>query len=361
MNILFISHVDPRPSQGLSWSVPARVKAQIQFDNVLWVNSCEGALPHWKNVPCFHELREYGRLKLKNMPSPFDNPDVVVFEGFYNDINEVFLGLELSRRKIPYIIVPRSALTYQAYNNHAWLKKRIAHKLFYDRFISNAWAIQYLTNQEKCDSEILFNKKSFVIPNGFTTPNCVKNHFSSQGLNAVYIGRLDINQKGLDVLIGAIKLIKNELLEKEFKLTIYGPQNADYFKLNAIIYNSCLNSIVKLGGETVGKGKEDVLLNSDLFVLTSRFEGHPMGLIEALAYGVPSLVTQGANMLTEIVDSNAGWGTKLDENAIANTLLEIISHRDILEIKSENAISLASNYRWEVLAESLHNELMSII
>ena len=361
MNILFISHIDPNPSHGLSWSVPSRVKAQMEFDNVLWVNSCTGSLPHWKAVPCFHELQEYGKLNLKNMPSPFNHPDVVVFEGFYNDINEVFVGLDLSKKQIPYIIVPRSALTYQAYNNHAWLKKRIAHFLFYNRFISKSLAIQYLTNQEKIDSEKIFNKASFVIPNGFNTPKCHKEHFNDQGLNAIFIGRLDIHQKGLDVLIGALSKIKEELVANNFRLTIYGPAKADYTKLLALIESYKLNSIVSLGGETTGAAKEEVILNSDLFVLTSRFEGHPMGLIEALAYGLPSFVTKGSNMMDEIVSTNSGWGANLTEESIADTILDIIKERGELKQKSENAIKLAREYRWSSLAEKFHNELISLL
>ena len=49
-------------------------------------------------------------------------------------------------------------------------------------------------------------------------------------------------------------------------------------------------------GAVFGKVKEKVLLDNDFFILTSRLEGHPMALIEALSYGLPCLVTQGSRL-----------------------------------------------------------------
>lgn len=39
-----------------------------------------------------------------------------------------------------------------------------------------------------------------------------------------------------------------------------------------------------------------VLLQTDLFIQTSRHEGMPMGLLEALSIGVPCLVTVGTSL-----------------------------------------------------------------
>lgn len=55
------------------------------------------------------------------------------------------------------------------------------------------------------------------------------------------------------------------------------------------------NLIITHGG-VYDSDKETILLNSDFFILTSRFKGHLMGLIEALSYGLFCLVTEGSNM-----------------------------------------------------------------
>ena len=66
------------------------------------------------------------------------------------------------------------------------------------------------------------------------------------------------------------------------------------------IEESGLEKIVLIKDEVYGEDKEKVILESDFFILTSRFEGHPMALIEALSYGLPCLVTKGSNMSKEI-------------------------------------------------------------
>lgn len=361
MNILFISNVLPRNYIGLSWSVPARVIAQMKYDNVLWINSNENTLSHWHNVPCFHKLDEFGKLSLNNFPKPFQRPDIVVFEGFYDDIHEVFFSMQLKRNNIPYIIVPRSALTIQAYNNHAWLKKRIAHFFLYNRFIKNSTAIQYLTKQEQKDSEKTFNHRSFVLPNGFETPDCSKTSFSKNAIRAIFIGRLSTYQKGLDILIPALGIIAKKLELANFSLDIYGPFHQETEDIKRMILDNKLQNIIKLKGEIQGNDKKKALLESDLFVLTSRFEGHPMGLIEALAYGLPCFITPGTNMKAEVDEYNAGWTTELSEKAISDTILEVIQQRDLLEEKSKKAKELAANYNWNKIAAKFHEITLELI
>ena len=64
-----------------------------------------------------------------------------------------------------------------------------------------------------------------------------------------------------------------------------------------------------------------------IFVLTSRFEGHPMGLIEALSYGLPSLVTTGTNMAKEIESNNAGWIAETEIESIVIAIKRLIREK----------------------------------
>ena len=87
-----------------------------------------------------------------------------------------------------------------------------------------------------------------------------------------------------------------------------------------------------------------------------------MGLIEALSYGLPAMVTAGSNMMEKIDEHNAGWvADPNDKETIALCIERIIAEKGELAIKGKNARELALEYDWQPLARQLHNELEGII
>ncbi|MCL4417953.1 MAG: glycosyltransferase, partial [Actinobacteria bacterium] len=119
-------------------------------------------------------------------------------------------------------------------------------------------------------------------------------------------------------------------------------------KLQALIDQYSLNQYIKLGQSVYSEQKEKVLLDSDFFILTSRTEGHPVALIEALSYGLPCLVTPGTNMAKEIMEYDAGWVA--DKAGIAQTLKELLDNRAQLKSKGYNASTLSTKYEWSRIA-----------
>ena len=177
MKILFISHLSQNIAAGMNWSVPARIKALEQIDEVYWINTNTACMPHFTETKAFHLLKDLGEeLSLKIMPPQFNHPDVVVFEGLYFKEYLLF-AKELRREKIPYIIVPRGSMTHQAMHNHSRWKKFFAHLLYFDSFIRYAWRIQYLTQQEANDSKKRFHTPYFIVPNGTVMPLVTKETF----------------------------------------------------------------------------------------------------------------------------------------------------------------------------------------
>lgn len=365
MNILYISNLSNNVDAGLNWSVPASVNAQQKFDNVLWVDLSKGAfLKHWGKIDAYHNIKDFGeKLSLNILPAPFNKPDYVVFEGFYY-LSHVKFAIELQKYKVPYIIIPRGSLTADAFHNGGWkkfIKKKIAHWLIFNNYIKNAASIQYLTKTEEYESKKNFSASSFILSNGFSTPQLYKTSFS-KAIKAVFIGRQDIYQKGLDILFEAISDLKEELKNAGFFLDVYGPPRYDVKRVTEMISELQINELVKNHERGItGKEKEDILLSSDIFVLTSRFEGHPMSLIEALSYGLPSLITKGANMYDEILNHKAGWACETNKEAIKELLLQVIKTKQNYVEYSNNARDLALEYDWNVLAQRFHIILQTLI
>lgn len=247
-------------------------------------------------------------------------------------------------------------------HNHAALKKKIAHLLLFDSYVKHARAIQYLTEAEYRDSSDKWNKNHYILSNGFSYPSNFKKSFSENGIHAIFIGRLDMYHKGLDELLKAIVECKGVLRANMFHLDLYGPKRYDYYAIEEFIKQQEINDIVELRGEISGKDKERAILEADLFVMSSRFEGHPMGLIEALAYGLPAMVTPGSNMAEEIEREQCGWVcSKTESQKLKETLEQICKETNVLLQMSKNARELAKQYDWDVLAKKFHEIASQLI
>jgi DNA topoisomerase-3 len=115
-----------------------------------------------------------------------------------------------------------------------------------------------------------------------------------------------------------------------------------------------LCELVRINGPVFDDKKEAVLLNSSFFVHTSRFEGMPMSVLDALSYGVPCLVTQGSNLREEIEQCNAGWGADNSVESIESALLCLCEDIPNLSQMQINAKKLSEKYTWDEIGKSNH-------
>ena len=361
MNILYISNLTGNLFAGPNHSVPAQIKAQSRKDSVLWYNLNNVKREEWiqDDLDC-KNLSDFPSQRIKDLPQPFCHPDLVVLEEVYCYPFSKTIK-ELQRREIPYIIVPRSQLTKQAQQKRAW-KKKIGNFLYFKKMVRRASAIQYLSEQEWKDSGAKWNKNSLIIPNGTDSKRLPEKTFVNDGIHAVYVGRYEIYQKGLDILFEAIGQIKNELIEKNFHLSMYGvDQEGSVKTMRALITQYDIADIVQIHDAVYGQEKADVLTQADAFIMTSRFEGLPMGMIEALAYGLPVLATQGTNLADVVEAADAGWTSDNTVDGVVRMLNAAIMDKDQYKKKSNNALALSKQYSWEGIAEKTHTEYSAIL
>lgn len=344
--------------KGPNISVPKQIEVQSKFDNVFWYN-INNLIIDFGNVKC-HSLSEYPTLKITDLPKPFNKPDLVIFEGVYF-ASYLKIALDCRRNKIPYIIIPRCSLTAAAQKSKA-LKKKIGNMLFFNYFTKNAIAIQYLTYQEYIDSGDKWNKNVLIIPNGIEKKNRIKKSFNNDKIKGIFVGRLDIYHKGLDLLLKACYLVKDQLEINNCEIDIYGPSiKNSKEKLYNELKSLGLEKIINLKEPILGQEKEKKLLDSDFFILTSRFEGLPMALLEAISYGLPCLVTTGSNMADEIKNADAGWVSETDINGIAKAFKQLLNEKKEFIKKSENALKLSIKYDWENIAKLSHEKYLNLL
>ena len=86
--------------------------------------------------------------------------------------------------------------------------------------------------------------------------------------------------------------------------------------------NKIRNLKVEDKGTIYDEEKVKALRKANILLLTSRYEGSPMTILDALSYGNPCLVTPGTNVAEDIVSNNIGWKTELNAEAIADCILK---------------------------------------
>ena len=361
MVILHIAPINMHQANGLRFSVPGLTSAQ---------NKIKGVKAALLNVglPKDLDLEEVsnfdfeffgGYEDFQHLPGPFNAPDIFIFHGVYF-LRYIKLYKKLLKLHIPYVVVPRVSLTEGA-QKQKYLKKRIGNLILFNKFINSASRIHYLTENEKILSSS-FNINSFIVGNGIRLP-IISERQSSKNINITFIGRYDLNHKGLDILVDSLINIKSDLINKNVKVRFFGSdfrRGKEYIKNKIEEHN--MENVLIINDAVYGEEKHLILLDTDIFIATSRFEGHPMAVIEAMAYGIPCILTKGTNMLDKIIEYDSGWPTELDKNEIGNTIILALTNKDDIIKKGINARRLVEqNYTWSKIANETVDNYRNII
>ncbi len=145
----------------------------------------------------------------------------------------------------------------------------------------------------------------------------------------VAVGRL-VPQKNHALMIEAIRILRDEFHEN-YQLDIYGAGKLQE-TLQAQIDQANLGNQVKLCGRS-----DDifhVLINYDLFLMTSLYEGTPNALLEAMGLGLPSLAIKCRTGITELIDNdkNGYILDSYDAHDLAKKIRTINNHTQLERI-----------------------------
>ena len=180
-------------------------------------------------------------------------------------------------------------------------------------------------------------KKSIVIPNAVFNPLVSGIEFPAlRDKTITAMGRLNY-AKGFDILIEAFSRIEGQV--KEYTLVIYG-EGDEKENIKKLIETK------KLAGRVIMPGAvPEAIINiskSSVFVLSSRFEGMPNALMEAMACGVPCVSTRCPMGPEELINDGVNGILVPVENAgaIADAIIKVINNKDLADELSKNAYQI---------------------
>lgn len=232
-------------------------------------------------------------------------------------------------------------------------------KRIFERF----WMNQLLRKIKKLDRFVVLteeDKKNWhelnnveVIPNPL--PQMYTKHSTLKNKKVVACGRY-VYQKGYDLLINAWKLVYEK--HPDWELNIYG--KGDRSSYQSLVDELELNDSIHLNEATTDV--ESKYAESSIFVLSSRFEGFGMVLIEAMNCGVPCVSFACPCGPSDII--NDGTDGLLVENGNVRQLAEkicwLIKHEDNRASMGKCALDASSRYsiesamsKWIALFRSL--------
>jgi glycosyltransferase involved in cell wall biosynthesis len=167
---------------------------------------------------------------------------------------------------------------------------------------------------------------SIAIPNGVGVSFFQSKRQKKLTPNPVigYWGRIE-SQKGLDILINSIKLLEKR--NKSFELWIVG-SGSKKASIKKLICQLDLGTHIKLFD--IDKNILELTCEIDIFVLPSRFEAMSISLLEAMASGLPCIVTDVGENASLITNGVHGFVIPIENaealtNAIEKTALQPIA------------------------------------
>ena len=256
---------------------------------------------------------------------------------------------------VPYVVRPLGTLDPWSMKQKP-VRKRVFWLMSGRKMLQESAAVHYTAEAEKNATEkYLRMNHGRVIPLGVESGDGVQMKSLAELFPALgeqpyvfVLSRLD-PKKGLDLLIEAFVSLVRRPQFAGWRLVIAGDGPRDHV---ALLQEKAANSHrITFAGWVEGERKEALLRNASLLALPSQQENFGLCVIEAMARGVPVLVSPHVNLAQEIDAAAAGWIVERDE--LTSGLAAALSDESERNRRGQAAHLLAQRYSWQRTAKDL--------
>jgi glycosyltransferase involved in cell wall biosynthesis len=291
--------------------------------------------------------------------------DVVHFYGLY-DLLGPAVAYYCRRREIPYVIEPMGM--YRPIDRSFRLKR-----LWRDSFGKAFWrgaariiATSEMEQQELLDegvpAETIVIRHNGIDPGSFTSlpPRGgfrKKWNLAPDEPLILFLSRI-IPRKGADMLIESFA----EVYPKSGRLAIAGPEGEPGYRaqLEDCAKNSGVESRVIFTGPLYDEEKKAALADADLFVLPSRYENFANAPAEAMACGIPVIITDACG-IRSLVEDVAGLVISPEKKALTDALRQMLDDKLLYAHFKEGCSRVAGQLSWDRLTEQMEGYYAKVL
>lgn len=243
----------------------------------------------------------------------------------------------LARRAgVPYLIRPLGTLSPWGLASRHPRRKQALLALFGKRMLRGAAAVQATSEQERLDVLAACpGCRAVVIPNPVAMPDAIPVRPGPGKPSVIlFLSRID-PVKGLETLLGAFdRLVAHDA---DLRLVIAGDGEPAYVaRVRGMAASLAARDRVRFTGHADGGQKRLLFAAADLFVLPSYSESFGLAVAEAMAHGVPVLISPNVGIHQEVTDASAGRAAACTVDAVAQAMREMLDDPEGLACMGEN-------------------------
>jgi glycosyltransferase involved in cell wall biosynthesis len=251
------------------------------------------------------------------------------------------------------VVSPRGTLSSWSLGRSRWAKRVIWWTG--QRAVLRAAACVHATSEDECTDvrRLGINAPVCIIPNGIEIPSTMATARPSGRRRLLFLSRIHV-KKGIDFLLGAWRRLQDTY--PDWELDVVGPDNGGHLAEVQSLAADLGVERVRFVGPVYGDEKAECYRRADLFVLPTRSENFGMAVAEALAHGLPAIVSKGAPW-SGLETHGCGWWIDIGEGPLTDALRDAMA-RPASDLSARGVRGrewMEREYSWSRVGRMMHD------
>jgi glycosyltransferase involved in cell wall biosynthesis len=272
--------------------------------------------------------------------------------------------------RLPYLIRPHGTLDPYIHGRHRW-RKAMMESWFENRNIRKAAALHFTSEEEmRLAAPYIGNAPGAVVPLGVDLrefepmphPGRFRERYPEIGDKKIilFLGRINF-KKGLDLLVQALARVVRR--RRDLHLVLVGPDDDGWgARVKEWLAREGIPDCATFTGMLLGEEKLAALRDAQMFVLSSYSENFGLAVIEAMACGLPVVISDRVNIWREVAAAEAGVVVPCEAEPLAAALERLAESPDLAAAMGRRGQALvARRFQWDSIAQALQDLYCCVI